>query len=143
MSLTTCGQIEITLHTTNLWLENLIVELGWEDRDQACRALQVVLHALRDRLPVEAVAALGAQLPLLARGIYYEGWDRPGSHSRRARRRISSRTHRGGLPEQPGGRSGERRRGRYQASAAVRDVREDSGCEAYLSPGASLALVCA
>src|SRR5271157_5336139 len=48
--------------------------------------------------------------------------------------------HRGGLPEQPGGRSGERRLGRYQASAAVRDVREDSGCEAHPSPGASLAL---
>ena len=37
-------------------------------------ALQVVLHALRDRLPVEAVAALGSQLPLLVRGMYYEGW---------------------------------------------------------------------
>jgi uncharacterized protein (DUF2267 family) len=78
MSLTTCGQIEITLHTTNLWLENLIEDLGWEDRDQACRALQVVLHALRDRLHLEVVADLGPQLPLLARGIHYEGWSPTG-----------------------------------------------------------------
>ncbi|MGZ3357160.1 MAG: DUF2267 domain-containing protein, partial [Isosphaeraceae bacterium] len=65
MSLTTCGPIEITIHTTNLWLENLMEELGWQDRDQAYQALRVVLHALRDRLPEEALAALAAQLPLL------------------------------------------------------------------------------
>ena len=38
------------------------------------RALRAVLHALRDRLSAEGVAALGAQLPMLVRGIYYEGW---------------------------------------------------------------------
>jgi uncharacterized protein (DUF2267 family) len=32
-----------------------------------------VLHALRDRLTVEA-ALLAAQLPMLIRGLYYEGW---------------------------------------------------------------------
>jgi uncharacterized protein (DUF2267 family) len=30
---------------------------------------------LRDRLTVEEVAQLGAQLPMLIRGFYYEGWD--------------------------------------------------------------------
>ena len=78
MSLTTCCPIEITLHTTNLWLEDLMEKLGWKDRDQAYQALRVVLHALRDRLPEEALAALAAQLPLLIRGIYYEGWDPSG-----------------------------------------------------------------
>jgi uncharacterized protein (DUF2267 family) len=29
---------------------------------------------MRDRLPVEQVAALAAQLPMLVRGFYYEGW---------------------------------------------------------------------
>ena len=74
MSLTTFAPIKATLHTTDLWLRDLMEDLGWQDRCRAYRALQVVLHALRDRLPVEAVAALGAQLPLLVRGLYYEGW---------------------------------------------------------------------
>jgi multimeric flavodoxin WrbA len=30
---------------------------------------------LRDRLTVEEVAQLGAQLPMLIRGFYYIGWD--------------------------------------------------------------------
>src|SRR5271165_6329983 len=74
MSITTFAKIERTLHTTDLWLTDVMEELGWQDRSLAYRALQVVLHALRERLPVEAVAALGSQLPLLVRGIYYEGW---------------------------------------------------------------------
>jgi uncharacterized protein (DUF2267 family) len=74
MSLASFAPIKTTLHTTDLWLGDLMGDLGWEDRCLAYRALQVVLHALRDRLPVEAVAALGSQLPLLVRGMYYEGW---------------------------------------------------------------------
>ena len=40
--------------------------------------LRAVLHTLRDRLPVESAVAFGAELPMLARGFYYEGW-RPSS----------------------------------------------------------------
>jgi uncharacterized protein (DUF2267 family) len=32
------------------------------------------LHCLRDRLTVDEAAQLGAQHPLLVRGIYYEAW---------------------------------------------------------------------
>jgi uncharacterized protein (DUF2267 family) len=42
-------------------------------------ALRTTLHALRDRLTVEEVAQLGAQLPMLVRGFYYEGWDSTGT----------------------------------------------------------------
>lgn len=40
----------------------------------AYRALAAVLHTLRDRLTTEEAAHLGAQLPILVRGIYYDGW---------------------------------------------------------------------
>jgi len=63
-----------TIHTTNIWLNDLMSWLGWPDKQQAYHALRVVLHTLRDRLPVEQAAALGAQLPMLVRGFYYEGW---------------------------------------------------------------------
>lgn len=33
------------------------------------------LHALRDFLPIDESAHLSAQLPMLVRGIYFEGWD--------------------------------------------------------------------
>ena len=33
-----------------------------------------MLHTLRDRLTVEEAAQLAAQLPMLIRGLYYEGW---------------------------------------------------------------------
>jgi uncharacterized protein (DUF2267 family) len=74
MSQTGLMALESTLHTTNVWLRDLMEELGWMDRKKTYRALREVLHALRDRLPVNEVAALGAQLPLLIRGLYYESW---------------------------------------------------------------------
>jgi uncharacterized protein (DUF2267 family) len=53
-------------------------ELEWDDRDKSYQALRVTLHTLRDRLPIEQAAKLGAQLPLLIRGAFYEGWSPSG-----------------------------------------------------------------
>ena len=69
---------DTTLQKTNAWLKEVMDELGNSDRHQAYLALRAVLHALRDRLTVEEVAQLGAQLPMLIRGFYYEGWDPTG-----------------------------------------------------------------
>jgi len=63
-----------TTHLTHAWLNDVMETLGWEDRQRAYQACRSVLHALRDRLTVEEVAHLGAQLPMLMRGFYYEGW---------------------------------------------------------------------
>jgi len=63
-----------TLHKTNTWLKDLMEVLGWQDRHKAYMALRATVHALRDRLTVVEVAQFGAQLPMLIRGFYYEGW---------------------------------------------------------------------
>jgi uncharacterized protein (DUF2267 family) len=74
MSQTTIAAFDSTLQTTNIWLHEIMEEMGWIDSHRAYHALRAVLHALRDRLTVSGAAALAAQLPLLIRGIFYEGW---------------------------------------------------------------------
>jgi uncharacterized protein (DUF2267 family) len=74
MSQTGLTAFDSTLHTTNTWIGETMEELGGWDRHRAYQALRSVLHALRDRLSVEQTSALGAQLPMLVRGLYYEGW---------------------------------------------------------------------
>jgi uncharacterized protein (DUF2267 family) len=64
-----------TLQKTQIWLNDLMAELEWEGKpDKTYFALRTVLHALRDRLTVEEAVQLGAQLPMVVRGFYYEGW---------------------------------------------------------------------
>src|ERR1700745_3712013 len=63
-----------TIQLTNLWLKKLIEEHHLRDRHQAYSALRAVLHALRDRLTPEQAVHFAAQLPIIVRGVYYEGW---------------------------------------------------------------------
>ena len=58
-----------TLQTTHIWLDDIMKELG-PDRQVAWHVLGSVLRAIRDRLPPDLAAHLGAQLPLLIRGAY-------------------------------------------------------------------------
>lgn len=67
--------IDRSVEKTHVWLKDIAEELGDDDRHYAYKALRAVLHALRDRLPVDVAAKLAAQLPTLIRGIYYEDWD--------------------------------------------------------------------
>lgn len=66
---------ERTLHETHDWIKDVEYELAWEDMPhQSFQALRGTLVALRDRLKPEEAAHLGAQLPAMLRGFYYEGW---------------------------------------------------------------------
>jgi uncharacterized protein (DUF2267 family) len=63
-----------TLQKTHAWLGGINREMGWKDHEKGYVALRAVLHALRDRLPPDEAVDLAAQLPMLIRGFYYEGW---------------------------------------------------------------------
>jgi uncharacterized protein (DUF2267 family) len=76
--------LDKTIEKTNSWLNELEAILGWEDRERAYHALRAVLHALRDRLPSQEAVDLGAQLPMLIRGFFYDGW-RPGDKPQKYR----------------------------------------------------------
>jgi uncharacterized protein (DUF2267 family) len=65
---------DTTIQETNEWLRAIETRLPPCDRQQAYAALRATLHVLRDRLPVDAVLGLSAQLPMLMRGLFLEGW---------------------------------------------------------------------
>jgi uncharacterized protein (DUF2267 family) len=75
MPATGLGVFDTTVQKTNSWLKELMQIMEWQDRQRAYFALRATLHTLRDRLTVDEVAQLGAQFPMLVRGMYYEGWD--------------------------------------------------------------------
>jgi uncharacterized protein (DUF2267 family) len=74
MTMTGLAVFDKTIHISNEWLKDLMFEMNWAEKHKAYTALRVCLHALRDRLTTEEAAHLGAQLPMLIRGLYYEGW---------------------------------------------------------------------
>ena len=71
MSASGIDAFDKTLQITNGWLDEIMADHG-PDRQLAWHILGVVLRATRDKLPVDLAAHLGAQLPLLVRGAYYD-----------------------------------------------------------------------
>lgn len=56
------------------WLRAFGEEGGTSNERSATAALRVTLHVLRDSLTVPQAIELGDCLPVLIRGLYYEGW---------------------------------------------------------------------
>ena len=65
--------IDEAVHDTNAWL-NAISDRTAADKGTAYHALRAGLHAVRDRLTAEEAVHLSQQLPLMIRGIFFEGW---------------------------------------------------------------------
>ena len=73
--MTKVAALDSTLQKTHEWLRDIKTDLGFDNDRAAYAALRATLHGLRDLLGTDQVALLGAQLPMLVRGIYYEGWN--------------------------------------------------------------------
>jgi uncharacterized protein (DUF2267 family) len=66
--------IDETVQQTYIWIDE-IAEKFHGNRHQGLQILRAFLHVLRDHLSIDESAQLAAQLPMLVRGLYYEGWD--------------------------------------------------------------------
>jgi len=73
MATTGLDSFDKTVHQTNIWLGEIGDRLGL-GRQHGYHALRAVLHTLRDRLLPGEAAKLSAELPMLVRGIYFEGY---------------------------------------------------------------------
>lgn len=71
MSATGLEVFDKSIQTTNIWLDEIMEDMG-PDRQVAWHMLGAVLRTMRDRLPADLAAHLGAQLPLVVRGAYYD-----------------------------------------------------------------------
>jgi uncharacterized protein (DUF2267 family) len=81
-----------TIQKTDLWLKQVGEELQLSTRWRAYEALRAVLHAVRDQLTTDQAAHLAAQLPMLVRGLYFEGWKPARSpHPQRSREKFLER----------------------------------------------------
>ena len=66
MSMTGLDVFDTTVQKTNIWLKDIMQELGWADRHKAYMGLRTTLHALRDRGgPVRGTVAHAHARPVL------------------------------------------------------------------------------
>jgi len=75
-----------TFQKTHEWLDQVEHLVDLDDERQAYSLTRATLHALRDRLTVDEAMDLASQLPLLLKGVYYDGW-KPSATPKPARTR--------------------------------------------------------
>lgn len=74
MSRTHVFALDRGIQEANTWLARLVETYGFDDHYEAYEALRAVLHALRDTIAPDEAVHLGERLPIIIRGVYYEGW---------------------------------------------------------------------
>jgi uncharacterized protein (DUF2267 family) len=99
--MTTISDLNAAVPPAEEWVDDLMRRLGWHDRERVYLALLATLHALRDRLARDEAIYIGAQLPALLRGLYYEGWHPNARPTPRSRSAFLERIH-DGLHRDPG-----------------------------------------
>lgn len=74
MHLEDISAFQKTFEKSSAWIQELNQLLAWDSEQKAYLGLRSVFHALRNRLTVEEAADFAAQLPMLLRGLFYEGY---------------------------------------------------------------------
>ncbi|WP_167848754.1 DUF2267 domain-containing protein [Methanolobus halotolerans] len=87
------SNLDNSIDTTNIWLNDILKQLQWQSKISAYQALRGTLHALRDRLPIEESAQLAAQLPLPLKGVYYDGWKPVGKPEKYSKVEFARKVH--------------------------------------------------
>jgi uncharacterized protein (DUF2267 family) len=67
--------INKSLHETNDWLEAYMKKCSLDDHEQAYSVMRATFHAIRDRIPEDEATDFAAQLPMIIRGFYFEGFN--------------------------------------------------------------------
>ncbi|MDJ1008127.1 MAG: DUF2267 domain-containing protein [Paracoccaceae bacterium] len=66
--------LDHTVQLTHEWINELKDRLGWTSSRDALRLMRTTLASVRDHLNPAEAAQLAAQMPLLIRGMFFEGW---------------------------------------------------------------------
>ena len=89
----TIEELNTAVNVVEEWIDDLTRRLGWRDRRKVYRVLLATLHALRDAVGRDEAVYVGAQLPPLLRGLYYEGWHPGGLPAAGSRAAFLERIH--------------------------------------------------
>ncbi len=119
------------LDEANRWLNEICAETGRENTQLAYHALRGTLFAIRDRLPTHEALTFSSQLPMIVRGIYFEGYspnDKPEKFGREEFvNRVSKELIAGGGDDDPAGTVGAALRviGRNVSPGLTRQVQDN------------------
>ncbi len=122
-------ELSIAVKAVDDWIDDLQRRLNWHDRERVYRALLAALHALRDSLGRDEAVYVGAQLPPLLRGLYYEGWHPGAREAARSRAAFLERVH-DGVHRDPGVDAEEVARAVFAMLAARLPAAEVEGAKA-------------
>jgi len=78
MSSTKVSTLDRSIQSSIEWLNDIKEELKWKDDERVYAATKVTLQTLRDRMIVDETFELAAQMPLLLKGIFFDGYDPSG-----------------------------------------------------------------